>query len=194
MASHSMNILHRDISPDNFIVQNDGSFKLIDFGSARAYTGAQNLTINLKENFAPLEQYSETGQGRYTDVYSLAATMYYAYTGKLVPIGRDTEQRESELTMAMLNAGLSMRQANALKKALSAKPINRYQSMQEFAEAYSPASALPVTIFSPSRQVEQSAGFSEKIAASLALMKKQPAYPVIAGALVIIALVLYLFL
>lgn len=85
---HNHNVIHRDISPDNIMIRNDGSFKLIDFGSARMFNGQQNLTINLKRNFAPLEQYSESGQGRYTDVYSLAATMYYAYTGKLVPLSR----------------------------------------------------------------------------------------------------------
>ena len=196
---HEHGIIHRDISPDNIMIRGDGSFKLIDFGSARSYAGAQNLTISLKENFAPLEQYSETGQGRFTDVYSLAATMYYAYTGKLVPLGQSTEKKEADLTMALLNAGLSMQQINALKKALSAKPANRYQSMNEFATAYSPALAGMETFISQeaqSRQAGTGQGEDQKgnFAQSIALLREQPTYPVLAGALFAIALVLELLL
>ena len=116
---HEHGIIHRDISPDNIMIQKDGSFKLIDFGSARSYAGAQNLTISLKENFAPLEQYSETGQGRYTDEYSLAATMFYAYTGKLIPLGQNTQKKEADLSMALMNAGLNMQQISVLKKGMT---------------------------------------------------------------------------
>ena len=196
---HEHGIIHRDISPDNIMIQKDGSFKLIDFGSARSYAGAQNLTISLKENFAPLEQYSETGQGRYTDVYSLAATMFYAYTGKLIPLGQNTQKKEADLSMALMNAGLNMQQISVLKKALSANPVSRYQSMKEFAEAYSQVSKGVET--AARREIQSSKPGDEHgrsqtggFAQSIALLKEQPTYLVLAGALFAIALVLQLFL
>lgn len=200
---HDHGIIHRDISPDNIMVRRDGSFKLIDFGSARSYSGTQNLTINLKENFAPLEQYSESGQGRYTDVYSLAATMYYAYTGKLIPLGQEKQKKESDLTMGLLNAGMSMQQISAMKKALSAKPADRFQSMREFAEAYCPARVNPKPVpIEPSKgplteQEEKNQGkksLQKKMELTIAMLKENPTYPVVAGALFAIALVLQLLL
>ncbi len=93
MVAHSANVLHRDISPDNIFLCEDGSVKLIDFGAARQYSNEQSksMSVILKQGFAPLEQYQKRGkQGPWTDIYALGATAYYALTGKLLedPISR----------------------------------------------------------------------------------------------------------
>lgn len=83
-AIHERGVLHRDIAPDNIMWMPDGTLKLMDFGCARAMEDGRSMTVQLKPGFAPLEQYQTRGQGDYTDLYALCATIYYSITG-LVP-------------------------------------------------------------------------------------------------------------
>ena len=82
---HQGNLLHRDVSPDNILIRSNGAPVLIDFGSARdAVRGrAQAMSMVVKHGYSPPEQYtSDPGrQGPWTDIYALAATLYYVVTG-----------------------------------------------------------------------------------------------------------------
>ncbi len=132
---HAKGIVHRDIAPDNIIVTKDGSVKLIDFGAARYSTGekSRSLDVILKHGFAPPEQYMRRGcQGPFTDVYALAATYYYAITGKLLP---DSVERTFEDTIMLphtLGVKISRKQEDALLKALEVNAADRYQNMGDF--------------------------------------------------------------
>lgn len=85
---HANKIYHRDISPDNIIIKTDGSPVLLDLGSARNISKEDentDSTIILKPGYAPIEQYSDnsaTPQGPWSDVYSMAAVIYFMVTGK----------------------------------------------------------------------------------------------------------------
>ena len=80
---HRKNIIHRDLSPNNIMIDTDGSVKLVDFGNARpfSYDGDNSMTVALKPGYAPLEQYQHYGKhGPWTDIYSLGAVLYYGLT------------------------------------------------------------------------------------------------------------------
>ena len=73
---HKKGLIHRDISPSNIMVLNNGKVKVLDFGSARLQntSGELSLSVMLKPGYAPMEQYSTHGeQGSWTDVYAMSA-------------------------------------------------------------------------------------------------------------------------
>ena len=132
---HAKGIVHRDIAPDNIIVQPNGQAKLIDFGAARYSTGekSQSLDVVIKHGFAPKEQYTRRGrQGPFTDVYAMAATYYYAITGQVLPDAVDRMEEDTLASPSSLGIQISEAAENALAKALEISATDRYQTMGEF--------------------------------------------------------------
>ncbi len=152
---HAKGIVHRDISPDNIIVTKDGSVKLIDFGAARYSTGekSRSLDVILKHGFAPPEQYMRRGrQGPFTDVYALAATYYYAITGKLVPDAVERMQEDTIMLPRTLGIKISRRQEDALLKALEVNAADRYQNMGEFYREMTQAAGIKAGVTAQKKQ------------------------------------------
>lgn len=130
--THNLNVLHRDISPDNIYVQNSGEIKLIDFGAARQVIAEQSksLSVILKQGFAPLEQYQRKGkQGPWTDIYALGATCMYALTGK-IPDDATERIEDSNLGTAQ-EYGVDEDLWAILEKCLAVKTGDRYQDILE---------------------------------------------------------------
>ena len=91
---HKKGILHRDIKPNNIMINSEGNPCLLDFGSAIFYKTAENYQIFTSPGYSPLEQYSNVSeQGVYTDIYSLAATFYFSLTD-IIPL--DSSKRVIE--------------------------------------------------------------------------------------------------
>ena len=133
---HFKGIVHRDIAPDNIIVTKDGRAKLIDFGAARYSTGekSKSLDVILKHGFAPKEQYIRRGrQGPFTDVYAMAATYYYAITGKIPPDAIERMDEDELIPPTTLGVKISKTAEDALLKGLEVSASERYQRMGELA-------------------------------------------------------------
>lgn len=131
-------ILHRDISPDNIIVQKSGDAVLLDFGSARQIIGdmTKGLTVILKPGFAPIEQYSDDAsmeQGPWTDIYALAAVLFFAVTKRPPPnsIARIIKDPLEPLSVAK-HGEFSEGFLAAIDQGLVVPPEGRPQSIEDF--------------------------------------------------------------
>ena len=128
---HQQNIIHRDISPDNIMVLNDGRVQILDFGAAREVSknDVRSLSVILKPGYAPEEQYRTRGrQGPWTDVYALCATMYRCISGT-VPDESMERMFEDKLQPLSRVSNCPESVSSVIMKGLSLRQEGRYQSV-----------------------------------------------------------------
>ncbi|MBY0491617.1 MAG: serine/threonine protein kinase [Gemmatimonadaceae bacterium] len=155
-AAHEMNMLHRDIKPDNIMLgrRADGTYlvKLVDFGIARTYgSGEQKVTrtgfaVGTPQYMSP-EQLAGEALDTRSDQYSLALVAFYALTGKQAFPAESTKEslilRLTSRPQSLQDARVDIEWPEALQgvfnKALSPEPGDRYATVLEFAEGLSRA-------------------------------------------------------
>lgn len=136
-AIHADSILHRDVSPDNIFICNNGTVKLIDFGAAR-FSEMQDtrLTIVIKPGFAPPEQYERVNrQGPWTDVYALGATLYYALTGHRPLESTNRKIQDELLPPIAVSPNIPEYISAAVMRAMAIDIPYRYPNVDELDQA-----------------------------------------------------------
>ncbi|MEZ2279428.1 MAG: GUN4 domain-containing protein [Microcoleus sp.] len=122
-----------------------GGAVLIDFGLARQATVPGKLRTNSNsgtECFAPLELLEKRAEfGAYTDVYSLAATLYVMLTGELPFPSQFRKQNIPLIPPKQHNNKISDRVNAAIIKGMELEPQNRPQSVQEWLDLVMPKQA-----------------------------------------------------
>ena len=140
---HQRGILHRDISPDNIIISKSGEPLLIDFGSAyehikKAGTETQQLKC-VKDGYSPQEFYVPDGeQGPWSDLYSLAATLYDVLKGeppapaqqRLAAMAKGRPDPYGALVGSV--EGYPGKYLKAIDLALQVMPEDRFQTAQDW--------------------------------------------------------------
>lgn len=127
---HASGIIHRDISPDNIMWMPDDTLKLLDFGCARSMEDGKSMSVLLKHGFAPVEQYQTRGQGPWTDIYSLCATIYYCITGTLPTSAVERLEGDALVPPTALGAELTAKEETALLWGLAVQPTRRPQNIE----------------------------------------------------------------
>ena len=141
MLCHSQMIVHRDIKPDNIYRNKNGSYKLGDFGISRILDIAQQNSMGRSEGtraYAAPEQCKGEACDFSADIYSLGLVMYEMANGNRLPFaegiratGEDVRRRiDGEEFPPIEGANESL--AEAIIKACSYHPTERYQSAEEF--------------------------------------------------------------
>ena len=113
---HSHKIIHKDIKPENVMIDNNGNVKLIDFDSSRVYKPFKsNDTVFMGTiGYAPPEQYGMNCTDERSDIYALGVLMNVMLTGK-VP--------ESKLYDGKFR--------KIIEKCTQTVPNNRYQNVKQ---------------------------------------------------------------
>ncbi len=154
-ALHRAGIIHRDIKPDNVILESGGSLKLIDFGVVRI-PGLEDAPPERLPGtvayMAPEMLDGEAGNEA-TDIYALGVTMFRAFTGEY-PYGNPdaiSPPRQARPTLlSALRPDLPAWLQAALARAIAKDPADRFRDMTEFAVEMEagPASA-PLAVSRP---------------------------------------------
>lgn len=156
---HRAGIIHRDVKPANIYLVREGDGRhrpiLLDFGAARAVTPSRELTGILSQGYAPLEQYdpSGKGQGAWTDVYAVAATLHELLTGHPPPSAPARQLGQVLADPRTAQPDLPADVERALEQALALAPAHRTATAGALAVALRRALAGTDASPSPSRQV-----------------------------------------
>jgi serine/threonine protein phosphatase PrpC len=137
-ALHRVGIVHRDIKPDNVILEAEGSLKLIDFGVVRVGGLEDSPAANIPGTPAYMapEMFGGESGNEATDIYALGVTMFRAFTGEF-PYGNadatSAPRRIRPTPLSALRPDLPAWLQAALARAVAVDPGERFRDMIEFA-------------------------------------------------------------
>lgn len=134
---HQQKAYHRDISPENIMVAEDGSVKLIDFGSSRTDTDSKTTHLKVRNGFSPIELYTMSEkEGPFSDIYSLSATIYRCVTG-IEPMPATSRVSDDQLVPPIKAGarGMTPQQETALLQGMAVKPQERCQRVEDLHQA-----------------------------------------------------------
>ena len=133
---HDLGLTHRDIKPDNIMIDSEGNYKIIDFGLVKEYQEASvTLSQVVSEGYSPKEQYRKKGKVTpATDIYSLGMTVYAALTGNLSPenpTDRSDKEVENDFQLELISLNVSDKLKAVLRKMTEIEKSDRYQDFEE---------------------------------------------------------------
>ncbi len=153
-ALHRLGIIHRDIKPDNVILESGGSLKLIDLGVVRM-PGLEDLPpedIPGTPAYMAPEMFAGEAGNEATDIYALGITMFQTFTGEF-PYGNSDAtgpaRRERPKELCALRPDLPAWLQAVLGRAIAVDPAERWHDMSDLAMELE---AGPVRVASPPRR------------------------------------------
>ena len=142
-VAHNQDIIHRDIKPQNIMVQPDGNVKVMDFGIARAKNShlTQDNSVLGTAHYVSPEQTQGKELGPTTDIYSLGIVMYESATGQVPFQGDDAitvalkQVNEQPKPPSQLNPNVDPSLEAIILKCMQKDPAARFQTADELNRA-----------------------------------------------------------
>ena len=138
---HQKNLLHRDLKPDNILINSQDNAIVIDFGATKEFIAGQTreMSVTLTAGYAPLEQYSyKSKRFPATDIYALCASMYEVATGQLPEAAVERLNAGNNDTLIpprQLAPHLSPLLEQVILTGMNLRVENRFQSAEELIDA-----------------------------------------------------------
>jgi serine/threonine protein kinase len=145
---HRAGIIHRDIKPDNVILEAEGSLKLIDLGVVRV-PGMEDFPpedIPGTPGYMAPEMFGGEPGNESTDIYALGVTLFRALTGEFPygnPDAAERPRRDRPKPLSILRPDLPAWLERALGRAIAIDPAERFRDMNEFAMEMETGPARP---------------------------------------------------
>lgn len=140
-ALHRAGIIHRDIKPDNVMLESGGTLKLLDLGVVRL-PGLEDFppeAIPGTTAYMAPEMFTGEAGNAATDIYALGVTMFRTFTGAFPygnPDATSAPRLERPRDLAALRPDLPAWLAAALGRAIALDPAGRFADMAEFASEF----------------------------------------------------------
>ena len=142
-VAHNQDIIHRDVKPQNIMVQPDGNVKVMDFGIARAKHSVKSQTSSVlgTAHYISPEQAQGKELTGASDMYSLGCVLYEAATGQLPFDGPDAvsvamkQVQEEPLPPSQVKPDISPDLEAIILKAMDKNPYNRFQTARDMKQA-----------------------------------------------------------
>lgn len=173
-VAHKHDIIHRDIKPQNIMVQPDGNIKVMDFGIARAKNShlTQDNNVLGTAHYVSPEQTQGKELGPTSDIYSLGIVMYEAATGQVPFQGDDAisvalkQVQEQPVPPSQINPNVDAQLEGIILRCMQKNPQDRFQTADELARvlrdylagrmaAVSSATAIPTPISGQTQRMGQ---------------------------------------
>ena len=142
-VAHGLDIIHRDIKPQNIMVQPDGNVKVMDFGIARAKNSTKEQTSSVlgTAHYISPEQAQGKELTAASDIYSLGIVLYESATGKLPFDGPDAvsvamkQVQDEPVPPRELNPEIDPSLEAIILKAMSKNPMERFATAKDMRSA-----------------------------------------------------------
>ncbi len=206
--AHEKGIVHRDVKPQNMMLLQDGTIKVTDFGIARfSNTETRTMTdkaIGSVHYIAPEQARGERTDGK-SDVYSIGVMLYEMLTGQL-PFQADSAVSVAIMQLQSnpkppreINPEIPQGLEEITLRAMRKEPVQRYQSAEEMLKDLQKVNKKPEITFGyeyPEDDTPSNSDENEPVNAKYvdaAEKRRSPAFNIISGSLISLALCAILF-
>ena len=151
--AHGVDLIHRDVKPENLLLRTNGTVKVLDFGLAMLDENDEEFSmamifgqdrVGTADYVAPEQTINSYEVDHRVDIYSLGCTFYFMLTGKLpFPYSRNGQKimghrKKKPLPIAQFSPEVPEAVVKVVERMMAKQPERRYSTAQEVAHAVEP--------------------------------------------------------